>query len=123
MTRIYSLNISPCMMFCSLEFALRNVLSFKLMFCVQIHFVFCVTLKYKKENSEFNLCFWSHPRITTYPGLFTRQDFGIFMDAIMTNRLTTDCMSGKGKKGDKIISIAPSFRKSFPWMSSNMNNG
>ena len=25
--------------------------------------MFCVTLEYEKENSEYNLSFWSHPRI------------------------------------------------------------
>ena len=64
-TQINSLKVLHCVMLCGFEFALRNILWVKLNFCVQIIFVFCVTLEYEKENSEYNLSFWPHPRITS----------------------------------------------------------
>ena len=62
-TRIYSLKVLPCVMLCSFEFALRNTLSFKLNFCVQIYFCVLCDSRIQKRNSEFNLSFWPHPRI------------------------------------------------------------
>ena len=52
-------------MLCSFEFALRNTLSFKLNFCVQIYFCVLCDSRVQKRKSEFNLSFWPHPRITS----------------------------------------------------------
>ena len=50
---------------CSFEFALRNTLSFKLNFCVQIYCCVLCDSREQERNSEFNLSFWPHPRITS----------------------------------------------------------
>ena len=52
-------------MLCSFEFALRNALSFKLKFCVQIYFCVLCDSPVQKRNSEFNLSFWPQPMITS----------------------------------------------------------
>ena len=52
------------MILCSFEFALRNTLSFKLNFCVQIYFCVLCDSRVQKRNSEFNLS-WPHPSVTS----------------------------------------------------------
>ena len=61
----YLLKVLPCVMLCSFQFALRNTLSFKLNFRVQIYFCVLCDSRVQKRNSEFNLSFWPHPRITS----------------------------------------------------------
>ena len=53
----------PAWCFCGLKFALRNILTFKLNFWVQIYFCVLCDSRVRKGNSEFNLgCgFWPHP--------------------------------------------------------------
>ena len=56
-------------MLCSFEFALRNTLSSKLNFCVQIYFSVLCDSRVQKRNSEFNLSFWPHLRAAYRSGL------------------------------------------------------
>ena len=50
-------------MVCGFQFALRNILSFKLNFCVEM---FSCVLCDEKENSEYNLSFWPNPHSRSY---------------------------------------------------------